>query len=172
VSFIQKVSVIFVAAIILIGSLGYAYYRRVQEQAKDEFTKNTAEVIEEEKVMPVNMVMVEEVLPGDTVTVKEAYLEAPGFVVVYEDDGGTQGEVIGVSDYLEEGSVEGEEITLDRNVEGGELLYVMLYEDDGDEEWSEADGPVIDDEEKVVTQKVTVQEEEIEEATEEAELEE
>lgn len=170
VSLIQKASVIFVAVVILFGSLGYAYYRRVQEQAEDEFIKNVTEVVEEE-VVTKNMVMTDEVMPGDSVMVSEAYLEQAGFIVVHEDEDGAPGDVIGVSDYLGEGNIEDEEILLDRVVEGGEVLYVMLHEDDGDEEWSEEDGPIVGEDEKVITFIVTVQEEDIEEATEEADLE-
>lgn len=170
VSLIQKASVIFVAVVILFGSLGYAYYRRVQEQAEDEFIKNVTEVVEEE-VVTENMVMTDEVMPGDSVMVSEAYLEQAGFIVVHEDEDGAPGDVIGVSDYLGEGNIEDEEILLDRVVEGGEVLYVMLHEDDGDEEWSEEDGPIVGEDEKVITFIVTVQEEDIEEATEEADLE-
>jgi len=58
-------------------------------------------------------------------------LSAAGYVVVYDDNDGVPGEVVGVSDLLEDG---GEHILMrvDEPLQDGEIYYAMLFHDDGD----------------------------------------
>lgn len=77
-------------------------------------------------------------------------LSKPGFIVVYGDDGGVPGSIIGESDLLESG---GEHLTVlvDEVLSENQVYYAMLYHDDGDGRfWADEDVQVVDSEQTVV----------------------
>jgi VCBS repeat-containing protein len=67
---------------------------------------------------------------ADTVTIPEAVIDADGWLVIHEDDGGNPGAVLGNSELLEPGTTENVEVTLNRAVVDGETLHAMLHYDD------------------------------------------
>ena len=80
-----------------------------------------------------NAIYVTEQTPGRSVTVSIVRLEKPGFVVIYQDAGGTPGAVLGVSNLLPAGETEdAAPIILSRTTADGEVLHAMLHLDDGD----------------------------------------
>ncbi|MBT5808501.1 hypothetical protein HOI18_04485 [Candidatus Uhrbacteria bacterium] len=77
-------------------------------------------------------------------------LSQPGFVVIYADDQGVPGEVIGVSQLLESGA-EHLEITLQAYLSNDEIYYAILHHDNGDDEFSSVhDNSATDSEDSVV----------------------
>lgn len=99
---------------------------------------------------------------ADVVSIAEATLDEPGFVVIHQDDGGEFGDIIGSSDVLEAGTSENVEVQLDRQAEDGETLWAMLHHDgNGDEEFNGSDDLAVkvDDEIVVKSFEVTVEEE-------------
>ncbi|MCR4312100.1 MAG: hypothetical protein NUV56_02335 [Candidatus Uhrbacteria bacterium] len=98
--------------------------------------------------------------PGKTVVVPVASFKiAYGWVVIREskDDGGA-GNIIGHSDLISPGSVQRTVASLDRKSIDGEVLYAMLYEDDGDGEFKETDQPLRDANGNISTMSFTVDE--------------
>lgn len=85
-----------------------------------------------------------------SVLVGFAVLSAPGFIVVYDDNGGVPGIVIGESSVLESG---GEHLTvqLDEPLAEDQVYYAMLYHDDGDGRFREdADTQATDSQQSVI----------------------
>lgn len=66
------------------------------------------------------------------VAVGFAVMREPGFVVVFDDDGGVPGNAIGVSELLPPGGGEHVPVTLGAPLSDGEIYYAVLYRDDGD----------------------------------------
>ncbi len=68
---------------------------------------------------------------GQTVVVDEVTMASGGFVVIHDSSlvGEVIGSVIGVSEYLEEGTHENVEITLDEPLEEDETLIAMAHRD-------------------------------------------
>lgn len=76
--------------------------------------------------------------PENVVTVDEVRLILPGFVVVYEDKGGSADAILGASSLIKTGSTENVEIKLKRKLLSGEKVYLGLHSDDGNGNF---DGP-------------------------------
>ncbi len=98
-----------------------------------------------------NAVYVENQMSGSSsVLVGFVVLSAPGYVVIYNDDSGVPGSVIGESTLLQTG---GEHLTvsLDEPLVEDQVYYAMLYQDDGDEQFREdADTQAVDSEQSVI----------------------
>ncbi len=76
-----------------------------------------------------NMVVVTEQKPGNTVTVSQVHLAAPGFVVIHEDTNDVPGAILGSSAALSAGDSAQIKITLSRTVKDSEKLHAMLHND-------------------------------------------
>ncbi|MFC1600570.1 hypothetical protein ACFL25_00650 [Patescibacteria group bacterium] len=64
------------------------------------------------------------------VFIEEASFSKPGFIVVYNDNNGKPGEIIGISGCFNEGNLKGRVYTrLSKDVQLGEVLHVILHED-------------------------------------------
>lgn len=85
-----------------------------------------------------------------SVLVGFAVLSAPGFVVVYDDNGGVPGVVIGESSLLESGG-EHLVVPVDEPLIQNQVYYAMLYHDDGDGRFrADEDAQAVDSEQSVV----------------------
>jgi hypothetical protein len=85
-----------------------------------------------------------------SVAVGYVILSQPGFVAVYADDQGVPGEVIGVSQLLENGA-EHLEITLKNPLSVDEIYYAIIHHDNNDAEFSAiSDISATDSEDSVV----------------------
>ncbi|MCU4754158.1 hypothetical protein OB919_19605 [Halobacteria archaeon AArc-curdl1] len=119
---------------------------------------------------------------GTTVVVDEVTMDEGGFVTIHDSSllvGNVIESVIGVSDYLEEGTHEDVEVHLDEPLEESETLIAMPHLDTNDnqeydfvETEGEEDGPYVDEDGEPVTDDAVVTLEEDEEAPEEDEPEE
>ena len=99
---------------------------------------------------------------GAVATIDFALLGEAGYVVVHratEDD--TPGTIIGNSELLPAGSSESITITLSEDIEGGDVLFFMLHNDDGNGtyEFPGPDTPVTTTDGQPITTRVVVGEE-------------
>lgn len=77
-------------------------------------------------------------------------LAKPGFIVVYDDNGGVPGDVIGESSLLESGG-EHLNVFVEKPLAEDQVYYAMLYHDDGDGRFrAEMDAQVVDSEQVVI----------------------
>jgi hypothetical protein len=84
------------------------------------------------------------------VIVGYAVLSEPGFVVIYNDNDGIPGDAIGDSGWMEEGG-EHVSVRLEEPLEEKGVYYAVLFNDDGDGEFTEVhDTQVVDSEGSVV----------------------
>ena len=74
--------------------------------------------------------------PGITVVVDEAVFKKNGYVVIHKEEGGAPGTVIGHSNMLLAGVQRDVRVTLTEEIKGGESVFVMLHDDDGDRSYS------------------------------------
>jgi len=121
----------YIIGVLVLGALGIGVYA---------FTANdpTPSITEEENTSTVsgmraeeNMVVVVEQQPGNTI-VGSVVLEAPGFLVIHEDDNGP-GVILGASTLLQAGESTNVQVPLSRASRDGETLHAMLHSDvDGD----------------------------------------
>ncbi len=82
------------------------------------------------------------------ITVADATIDNDGFAVVYDDDDGQPGDVIGASQLLEDGDHQDFQVTLDRDVQDGEIMWAILHYDAldaGEFERPDKQPPVTDD---------------------------
>lgn len=106
---------------------------------------------------PENAIEVTAFTPGGTVIADIVILDAPGYIVVHEDEDGELGKIIGESALLSEGETKNVVIELSRESKEGEVFYAVLYADDEDGEFEEdQDVPVEDEKGNVVLAKFTV----------------
>lgn len=79
-----------------------------------------------------NTISISDFTAGNTVTLEQADLAQPGFVVVHENAAGQPGTILGSSKLLQDGQNATIVINLNRSSVKGETLYVMIHADDGD----------------------------------------
>lgn len=98
-----------------------------------------------------NAIYVENQTAGSTsVLVGFAVLSKPGFIIVYDDNGGVPGTVVGESALFESGG-EHFVVLLDEPLAEDQVYYAMLYHDDGDGRFrAEIDTQVVDSEQSVI----------------------
>jgi hypothetical protein len=72
------------------------------------------------------------VYAGDEVLVEDIKLIIPGYFVIFVDDDGEIGEIVGNSYLLPPGEKEKLKIKLKRKLLEGEIIYIGLHSDDGD----------------------------------------
>ncbi len=122
-----------VLVVVLIGAVVYVLYG----------DKNTVGSLSTTKT---DTVMVDPQEARDGVTVNEAMLSDGGYVVIRGSDGKRLGQIIEVSAYLEPGEHKNVQIALGDfyTYKPEDQLIAMIYKDDGDKAFSEADQPVTD----------------------------
>lgn len=98
-----------------------------------------------------NAIYVEDQKVGEReVVIGLVLLTDPGFVVLYDNNEGLPGEVVGVSRWILDGA-ELFSVDVDTPLEEGAIYYAILYKDDGDQEFvHEKDSPVYDSEDSIV----------------------
>lgn len=85
------------------------------------------------------------------VTVREVTLSVPGYVVLFDDDQGVPGSIIGYSLLLQSGVHEDVQISLETFLQKEMVYYAILYHDDGDNTFSQdKDTQVIDSTQSIV----------------------
>lgn len=70
--------------------------------------------------------------PARTAVVDSVILSKPGFAVVHEDNNGQPGAVLGSSDLLTAGRHDNVIVPLSRKTNDGEILLVVVHDDNGD----------------------------------------
>lgn len=107
-----------------------------------------------------NAIYVENQKTGsDSVQIGFVVLSRPGYVVIFNDQDGVPGSVIGQSDLLESG---GEHffVPMSESLQEGEVYYAMLYHDDGDKRFRlDKDAQVIDTQHSVILMNFVASEE-------------
>ena len=96
--------------------------------------------------------------PVDEVFVDEVFSQGPGWVVIYEDDGGLRGDVIGRTQ-VDAGQTRGVYVTLDRAATDGETFHAMVHVDAepvGTFDFPGVDAAATDRQGNVVVQSFTV----------------
>ena len=82
------------------------------------------------------------------ISVADATIDNDGFAVVYDDDDGQPGDVIGASELLEDDDHQDFEVNLDRDVQDDEMMWAILHYDaleSGEFERPDKQPPVTDD---------------------------
>lgn len=74
-----------------------------------------------------NAVVAPEQKPGNSVTIAQVVLAAPGYVVIHEDSNGAPGTVLGASALLSAGQSDKITVALTRATKDGEKLHAMLH---------------------------------------------
>lgn len=80
---------------------------------------------------------------GEAFVVEEVELLQPAFVVMHATADGQLGEILGYSQVLPAGVVNGVAVTSTRWVSAGETVALLLYKDNGDGELTDADQPAL-----------------------------
>ena len=119
--------VLIVLALLLAGAGVYYFYTLTQLTVPAQGKPNVLNPAPsaEMRVEP-NAVMVFEELPGKRV-VGTLFLEAPGYLVIHEDDNGAHGAIIGSSSLLQAGENADVEVMVNRDMREGETLHAMLH---------------------------------------------
>lgn len=150
-------------ALILVAAGGYVWYTNMQ-QAKNPQQVETSTTSQEATSPSTlleggNAIMVEEQAAGDIAYIDLAVLEEPGFVVVYAVNAdGSQGELVGHSDYYQKGQSEDVPVEIDPAMKTGETYIAILHGDDGDKDFGSGveDKPLKDEDGKEVSMKFKV----------------
>lgn len=103
-------------------------------------------------VAPQNTVSLGEVEPGMIVTVAQAKLTKPGYVVLYRINSNGEGSVAGNSDLLASGTHSNIAIQLESTAVDRQAIVAVLHEDDGDGEFEypDADAYLVNDNDQLV----------------------
>lgn len=97
------------------------------------FNRDAADVDEDIDILNMSSLNIEDQQPGSSIMVESAYLEDPGYIVVYTTDvSGNMNEMVGQSTLLTAGEKSNLRVSLNRPVQDGEELTAVLYMDDGD----------------------------------------
>ncbi|RQG97161.1 hypothetical protein EA473_03545 [Natrarchaeobius chitinivorans] len=122
-----------------------------EEEPIDDEPVDEEEPDEADEPQPAHVTFSDQTTDGQTVVVDEVTMASGGFVAIHDSSllvGNVLGSVIGSSEYLEAGTHENVEITLDEPLEEDETLIAMPHRDTNDnqefdfvESEGEADGP-------------------------------
>lgn len=74
-----------------------------------------------------NAIVATDQRPGSEITIAQAYLEKPGYVVIHADAAGKPGAIIGSSAYLSGYQNDKIKVKLSRAVKDGEKLHAMVH---------------------------------------------
>lgn len=81
---------------------------------------------------------------ADFITISDVTMRSGGFVVIQDNENGTPQAIVGVSEYMG-GSAADLHIRATRPTKSGEVLFAVLYGDDGDKKFdSGRDRPVLE----------------------------
>ena len=98
-----------------------------------------------------NAIYVADQKPGLFITINMINLNKNGYAVIYEDNQGGFGRIIGGTKLLPKGESMGISANLVRPVSDGETLFAVIHEDSGDGIFSpNLDTPLLDDEGNIV----------------------
>ncbi|MEX0931245.1 MAG: hypothetical protein WDZ88_00680 [Candidatus Paceibacterota bacterium] len=130
-------AVLLVVVLVIIG---------VRSEEETPSSNNTQEVVENENTntntSPASetTLRVNDLNPGGReVSIEQVQMSVSGFVIIREDNSGTPGAVIGVSDNIGPGLMTEVIIELERETVNNDILYAQLYRDNGDSEFNEQD---------------------------------
>nr|WP_148859039.1 hypothetical protein [Natronococcus pandeyae] len=152
-----------------------------QDETAEGETDDADEVPDDEpdEQQPAHVTFEDQESDGESVVVDEVSMVDGGFVTIHDSSllaGDALGSVIGVSEFLEEGTHEDVEVALDEPLEEAETLIAMPHRDTNDnqeydfvETEGEEDGPYLTADDEPVTDEavVTLEEELAEEPVEE-----
>ena len=110
-------------ALLFITAGGLFFYKNFRPKTED--SSRVLQVGE-------NIIYVAEQKPGSSVSVDFASMIKEGYVVIYDNDNGRFGKIIGNSKVLPKGESSNISIGLIRPTINGEFLFAMLHEDNGD----------------------------------------
>ncbi|RQG91612.1 hypothetical protein EA462_06585 [Natrarchaeobius halalkaliphilus] len=116
----------------------------VEEEPVEEEPEEDPEDTDEP--VPANVTFEDQATDGQTVVVDEVTMASGGFVVVHDSSllvGDVFGSILGASDYLEPGTHENVEVTLEQPLEEDETLIAMAHRDTNDNQeldFVESDG--------------------------------
>ena len=130
-----------VIAVVALVILGVAVYfltngKGVQDSREVGNTSTSGMLAEK------NAVVVLDQRPGSTITVAEADLAAPGYVVIHEEANGAAGAILGASALLGAGVNRNVPVKLERASRDGETLYAMLHAKGSGASFNAEDAPV------------------------------
>lgn len=152
------------AIIILI--LGGVYLSSQKDSDNITNTQNAQQQQTQEREQ-VGSIEVNDFSPGNTISVAQATLVTPGFVVVHDEKGAKPDQIIGVSNLLPSGTVENITVDLSREITPGESIFVMLHKDDGNGtfEFPGPDSPVTTSNGTIIMRVFVVSEGDVEQST-------
>jgi hypothetical protein len=91
-----------------------------------------------------NAIDVGDVQPGSMVELNAAELLQPGYIVVTQDDNRSVGEILGKTVLLQPGLYQQLQVGVSVPVIDSQVIHIVMYADDGDGLFTEADQPVAD----------------------------
>lgn len=115
-----KVTLVIILFSIFGGMFSYQYFN-----ARNEGVQQVLQVGKD-------IIYVSEQRPGASVLVNRVSMTKDGYVVIYDNDNGRFGRIIGNSKILLKGESVNVPIGLIRPTVNGEFLFAMLHEDNGD----------------------------------------
>jgi len=146
-------SLIIIMLVLLLAGL-YAYLNFFPHPKNDQAVDVDSEVktVNEEKV-----IVVDAQKAGTVMTIKEITMEKDGFAVVYDNNNGKLGNIIGNSRYLPKGKTLNVLFGLTRPSVRGEMLYIVIHEDSGDGIFSPTiDIPARDAEKNIIMDQLSI----------------
>lgn len=131
-----------VSCLLLIGAFGF-WFLNTSTDETNKLANTEPESAAEEKLGALLFVSPQSNVK--TVTVSEAVLTQPGYIVVREVINGTAGQIVEISSYLDAGTYSSIEIPLGEFYSGENELMVLLYEDAGNDQiLNDLDQPFVD----------------------------
>lgn len=139
----NKVLIAFIGGLIIGLLAGYFWFGGDSNNTSNSGNNgdNGASVIGSISRLAGNAIFVSNQKPGETVEVGLVQFENPGFVVIQEDNDGKPGRVIG-SKLFPAGQSEGI-IELNESTEDGKTYHAVLWDDNADNKFAEADDVAI-----------------------------
>ena len=117
--------IIALAIVIVLGGGAYWFMNQSKSSTESAVNTDTSSAMRVEN----NSVIATDQPSGNTVTVSQVHLAAPGFVVIHDDNNGAPGAIIGFSGLLQAGDSNQVLVKLSKAVLDGTKLYAMLHND-------------------------------------------
>jgi hypothetical protein len=90
-------------------------------------------------------------LTSDKQLLITSFTETPTFAVIHQDDNGRPGTVIGSSNLLPAGINQNIQVNITKDLQNGETVYAILYQDNGNGEFSQLeDSVLLDSKNKII----------------------
>ncbi len=134
--------------IVLIGA--YMFYR--DNNSSSETTNETSNMDVQsnsdqdmdQTILAEEDVVFAQATAGEEFLTANATIQSPGYVIIYDNNEGTPGEVIGQSEYLSAGESGDIMVDVNKVLDEDEYIYAMLYSDDGDQVFDSVnDAPIM-----------------------------